>query len=112
MASVIRIGPDTLPERDTVDIFDHKFTIRRVTRSVQKKLEAADRKVVESQRGDDSDKFVAALVAGLDELLEPDGDGKPAKTVLLDLWKKDQLSLDQFNELYEGIQEAAVKRPT
>lgn len=109
--AVIRIGADNLPEPDVVEVFDHKFTIRRVTRSVQKGLEAVDRKLRSAQDEDDSDKIVALMAEGLDALLEPNGKATPAKKVLMDLWKADDLSLDQINRLYEAVQESGTRRP-
>jgi hypothetical protein len=109
--AVIRIGTDNLPEPDVVEIFDHKFTIRRVTRSVQKGLEAVDRKLRAADDEEDADKIVALMAEGLDALLAPNGKQTAAKTVLMKLWKDDELSLDQINQLYEGVQESATKRP-
>lgn len=110
MATIIKIGADR-PEPDTIELFEHKFTVRRVTRSVQKKLEAVDKKI--RQLGDeaDGDKVVALISEGCDALLEPNGKATPAKKVLVDLWKADELGLDQVTDLYEALQESAAKRP-
>ena len=110
MATIIKIGADR-PEADCVELFDHKFKVKRVTRSVQKGLEAVDKKLRATDDNEDADKIVALMAEGLDALLEPNGGGVPAKKVLVDLWKADDLSLDQINELYEGVQESATKRP-
>lgn len=109
--AVIRIGADTRPEPDIVELFDHKFTVRRVTRSVQKALEAVDKKLREMGESADGDKVIAIMSEGLDAMLEPNGKQAPAKKVLADAWKADELSLDQLNQLYESVQESASKRP-
>jgi hypothetical protein len=109
--ATIRIGADNLPEPDTVELFDHKFTVRRITRSVQKGLEAVDRKLQASQDEEDADKIVGLMAEGLDALLAPNGKQTPAKKVLVDAWKADDLSLDQMRSLYEQVQESAALRP-
>lgn len=111
MAVIFRIGADTAPEPDVVELLDHTFTIRRVTRSVQKKLEQVDKKLRALDADADGDQVVAAMADGLDALLEPNGQRKAAKTVLVELWKTDVLALDQINQLYESVQESATKRP-
>jgi hypothetical protein len=110
MATIIKIGGEQR-EPDTIELFDHKFTVKRVTRSVQKKLEAADKKVRELGEDADSDRVVAIIADGCDALLEPNGKATAAKTVINQLWKSDDLGLDQIQELYEALQESAVKRP-
>ena len=109
--AVIRIGADNVPEPDIVELFDHKFTIKRVTRSVQKQLELTDKKLRGLGEDADGDKVVTAISEGLNALLAPNGKQTAAKTVLLDMWKKDQLGLDQIGQLYEAVQESAAKRP-
>lgn len=109
--AVIRIGTDNRPEPDVVELFDHQFTVRRVTRSVQKGLEAVDRKLRTMDDDAEGDQVVALMTEGLDVLLEPKTGKVPAKKVLGDAWKADDLSLDQINQLYEGVQESAAKRP-
>ena len=109
--TVIRIGMDNLPDPDVVEIFDHKFTVRRVTRSVQRGLEAADKKINAALEAEDSDKIFTAIAEGVNVLLEPNGKQTQAKTVLIQSWKDDQLSLGQLRQLYDGVQESAVKVP-
>lgn len=111
--AVIRIGADNVPEPDVVDLFDHRFTVKRVTRSIQRKLEQADKKLREIQGGDDADgdSLVEAIAGGLDVLLAPNGKQTAAKTVLMRAWKADELTLDQVGQLYEAVQESAAKRP-
>lgn len=109
--AVIRIGADTHPEPDVVELFDHKFTVRRVTRSVQKGLETVDRKLRQLPEDTEGDKVVSLMAEGLDALLAPNGKRTAAKTVLTDAWKADRLSLDQIHELYDQVQESAAKRP-
>lgn len=111
MAEILRINADNLPERDSINLFDHVFTVRRVTRPVQKALEATDRKLRQLDEDTDGDQLVALMADGLDALLEPNGKGTPAKKLLLDSWKAGTLSLDQLNMLYESVQESGAKRP-
>ena len=110
MATIIKIGAER-PEADSIELFDHKFTVKRVTRSVQKALEAVDKKLKALDENTDGDKLVNVMAEGLDAMLESNGGGVPAKKLLVDLWKSDDLSLDQINQLYEGVQESATKRP-
>lgn len=111
--AVIRIGTDNVPEPDVVELFDHKFTVRRVTRSIQRKLEATDKKLRAVQANDDADgdTLVATISEGLDVLLAPNGKQTAAKTVLAKHWRADELTLDQIGQLYEAVQESAAKRP-
>jgi hypothetical protein len=99
-------------ERSTVDMFDHAYTVKPITRSVQKKLEALNGALQGLAEEEDSDKVVDVLADGLSVLLEP-VDGAPApKGVIVKQWKADALSLAQLHGLFEGVQEAAVERPT
>jgi hypothetical protein len=109
--AVIKIGVDNLPERDKVELFGHTFTVRRVTRSVQKNLEAVDKKLRTMDENADGDRIVAAISDGLDAMLEPNGSKTPAKQVLSEAWKKDDLDLVQVQTLYEQVQESGAKRP-
>jgi hypothetical protein len=109
--AVIRIGVDNVPEPDVVELFEHKFTIKRVTRSVQKQLEATDKKLRGLGDDADGDTLVQTIAEGLDVLLAPNGQKTAAKTVLLKHWRADELTLDQIGQLYEGVQESAARRP-
>ena len=111
--AVIRIGADNVPEPDVVELFDHRFTVKRVTRSIQQKLEAADQtlRAIQGSETADGDTLVEAIAGGLNVLLEPNGKQTAAKTVLLRAWKADELTLDQIGQLYEAVQESAAKRP-
>lgn len=102
---------DLSPEPVKVDLFDHVYELRQITRSVQKNLERAQ-KALESD-AEQADKIVPALAGALDVLLAPVGDEtQPAKQVLEEAWKADKLTLSQLNELFNSLQEAAVARPT
>jgi hypothetical protein len=103
---------DLATERSTVEMFEHTYTVRPITRSVQKKLEGLNEALQALADEEDSDKVVATLADGLDVLLDP-VDGAPApKGVIVKQWKADALSLSQLHGLFEGVQEAAVERPT
>lgn len=116
-ARTIRLGgADNAPEPVEVYIFEHKYHLRRITRSVQKQLEKIDKRLTalsQGPDGDDSDKVVAILGEGLGALLQDNGTESPdPKKVITDSWKGDTLDLTQLNELYEELQEAATERPT
>ena len=112
MARTIVIGGDNAPDPDVVVFFAQRYTIRRVTRSVQKLLEKADERVKDAVESDDSDKLVSAMAEGMDALLAPDGHDVPAKKAIGEAWKQDKLSADDLQTLYEQMQESAVQRPT
>lgn len=114
MAKVTRIGPETAPEPDQFDIYDLAYSVRRLTRSVQIALDKVDEKLVPMLNGEDSDsdKIVALMAEAIGSLLVPVGHEKSAKTWLVDLWKKDTLSVDEVHRLYTGIQDSAAARPT
>lgn len=104
---------DLTGETTEVDLFGHLYTVRQVTRSVQKKLEATDKKLVAALKSDDGDKVIDAIIGGLDALLEPAEKSPAVGESLKDAWKNDRLSLNEINRLYESIQEtAADDRPT
>lgn len=109
-------GEDNAPEPVEVYLFEHKYLLRRITRSVQKQLEKVDKKLkttVAADDGEDSDRVVAVLGEGLAALLQNNGTESPdPKKVITDSWKADELDLRQLEELYDGLQEAAMERPT
>jgi hypothetical protein len=111
MARTIVIGGN-LPEPDVVVFFEQKYTVRRVTRSVQKALEKSDIKVKAAVENDDSDMLVAAMADGMDALLDPDGHEVPAKKAITEAWKGDKLSAEDLQTMYQQLQESAVQRPT
>jgi hypothetical protein len=113
-ARTIRIGgEDNAPEPVEVYIFKQKYLLRRITRSVQKKLEKFDKALEAAREGDDSDKLVAAMGDGVSALLMNNGTESPdPKQLIVQLWKDDTLDLTQLLELYEELQEASVERPT
>jgi hypothetical protein len=116
-ARTIRLGgDDNAPEPVEVYIFEHKYHLRRITRSVQKNLEKVDKALAAAAKGedgDDSDKIVAIMGDGLAALLQSNGTNAPnPKKVIVDSWKADELDLTQLSDLYDGLQEAATDRPT
>lgn len=110
-AKTITLG-DLTAEPTTVEIFGGSYTVRTITRSVQKKLEGLTGALQALENEEDSDKVVSTLAEGLDVLLER-AEGSPSpKTLIVKHWKDDTLSLAQLHGLFEGVQEAAVARPT
>lgn len=96
-----------------VELFEHHYILKPVTRSVQKALEKIEGRLAQAAEDDDSDKFVGLVADGMDALLTANGTPvPPAKKVIQDAWKQDRLSLGQLRGLYESIQEAAAERPT
>jgi hypothetical protein len=105
-------GEDNTPEPVEVYLFEHKYLLRRITRSVEKNLNKIDKKLKELE-DDDSDKVVAIMGEGLTALLQNNGTESPdPKKVITDAWKADDLALHQLQDLYDGLQEAAMERPT
>jgi hypothetical protein len=105
-------GEDNAPEPVEVYLFEHKYLLRKITRSVEKALNGAQKKMDALEDGD-SDKVVALLGEGLGVLLMNNGTESPdPKKVITDAWKADTLGLSELTELYDGLQEAAMERPT
>jgi hypothetical protein len=112
----IRLGAeDNAPEPVEVYLFEHKYLLRKITRSVEKALDKAQKKMdaLKDDEDGDADKVVALLGEGLGVLLMNNGTESPdPKKVITDAWKADTLGLSELTELYDGLQEAAMERPT
>lgn len=114
MARTIRLGGEesNAPEPAEVYLFEHKYLLRKFTRSVQRGIEKVEGKLNDPEL-DDSDKVVAILGEGLSVMLMNNGTESPdPKKVIVDSWKADKLDLIQLRQLYDGLQEAAMERPT
>ncbi len=112
MAKIIKLA-DLSAEPTKVEIFEHTYELKQITRTVQAKLEVAQAKLEASS--DDGDSIVANMAETLAILLSPNGsDAPPVKKVLVDAWKADKLSLAQINGLFTSLQEdaATAARPT
>lgn len=109
-ARTIRLA-DLNPEPTVVELGEHSYTLRSVTRSVQKKLETALKELNAAENDTDGDKSIAAMVNAMDVLLAPSADAPAAKKVLTDAWKADTLSVDAIGRLFDSISESAA-RPT
>jgi hypothetical protein len=103
---------DLTADTTAVEIFGASYTVRTITRSVQKKLEGLNEALQALEDEEDSDKVVSTLADGLDVLLEGAEGAPAAKALIVKQWKADALSLSQLRGLFEGVQEAAVARPT
>ena len=103
---------DLTREATTVEMFEHTYTVLPITRSVQKKLEKVQPALSALGDEEDSDKAVAVLADAIDVLLAPGNGAPPAKKLLVDAWKADNLNLTQIHALFDGVQEASVVRPT
>jgi hypothetical protein len=104
---------DLTAEPTTVELFDgHTYTVKTITRSVQKDLEKVDQSMQGLGDDADSDKGVGVIIDGLAALLAPVNGSPAVKKLLTDKWKADELDLQQINALYEAVQETGVKRPT
>jgi hypothetical protein len=101
--------PITFPQRPVII---HRPN-EPITRSVQKKLEqlngALQRRSRTRRTATRSSRRsrTASTV-----LLDAGKDGPQAKKAIVDAWKADKLSLAQLHGLFEGVQQAAVARPT
>jgi hypothetical protein len=104
---------DLAGEDVTVDLNGIEYKVLSVTRSVQKRLEAAQPLLENLEHEEDSDKVIETLSGALDAMLRPTKKGaRPAAEVLVEAWQGDDLSLTQIGALFERVQEAAVARPT
>lgn len=113
MGRTITVGGGNAPDPDVVELFDRRYTVREVTRSVQKKLESAEQKLKAlADDEDDADKVMAVMAEGIDVLLAPVDHDEPARKVLVQAWKDDRMSLGAFQRLYADIQESSEQRPT
>jgi hypothetical protein len=102
--------------REVVQVFDLAYRLNNITRSVEKKLTECDKKIREVIGDDDADgdKLVPVLAEALDAMLDPEGNNKRrAKTVVMEKWKADELSIDGLRRFADDLQERAVAaRPT
>lgn len=110
MADVIKLGGNgNQPDPIRVDLFDKQFTLRRVTRSVQRELERVEKAIREA---DDGDTVVGLLGEGMDAMLKPEQHRTSAKKLIGDRWESDELSIGDVNQLFVDLQEkAAAERP-
>lgn len=112
MGNKIKLA-DLAGENTTVDLFGHEYRVLSVTRSVQKRLEAAQPALEKLETEENSDAVVATLADAIDAILAPVKKATPpAKDQLVDAWQNDELSLTQLGALFERVQEASVARPT
>ncbi len=99
-----------------VELFGKTYSIRQVTKTVQKRLEDIQDRLNQAAQNDDADgdAVVAILADGIDALLAIEGQHRtPAKKVLMDRWEADKLSLTQLQQIFEGLQEEELEaRPT
>jgi hypothetical protein len=109
-------GEDNAPEAVEVYLFEHKYLLRRHTRSVEMKLDKANKKLNEALRAESDpggDKVITAFGEGLAVLLMNNGTESPdPKKVIIDSWKADKLDLQQIGDLYDELQEVQAERPT
>lgn len=111
MSDVIKLGAPNgnQPEPLRVDLYDKQFTLRRVTRSVQREIERVELALREA---DDGDTVVDLLAEGMDALLKPDQHRTTARKLISDRWKADELSVGDVNQFFLDLQEkAAAERP-
>jgi hypothetical protein len=67
---VIRLA-DLNPEPTLIDLDEHRYRLRQVTRSVQKNLDKALKALNATDESDDLDKQATALIDAVDVLLDP-----------------------------------------
>lgn len=111
---VLSLGGNEASERPVVDVYGKQFTLRRITRSVEKALSQADRNMRSNDEDADGDAVVGILADVMDALLAPaNGHRTTAKKLVMDQWNADKLSLDQVKKFADALQEQAVAdRPT
>lgn len=109
-------GVDQDDSRPLVDVFGQAYRLRSVTRSVQRALDKVDKelKVLTNDDDADGDGLVALLADAIDAMAAPEGNNKvPAKKLIVEKWKADELSLDGLRRFSDQLQEQAVAdRPT
>lgn len=115
-ATPLKLGGIVHDDRPIVDVFDRAYRLRAITRSVEKGLSKAGREIDALMKEDDADgdQLVSLLADVLDAMLEPEGTNRTkAKTVVMEKWKADDLSLDGLRRFADELQERAVAaRPT
>jgi hypothetical protein len=101
--STIKLGTHDTVE---VELFEHVFTVQRVTKSLIAKL----RELGEPD-GKDPDAYVRGLSKGLDLRLKAVEKGTPKpSTLLVAAWDEDRLTVPQLEALCEDIN--SQDRPT
>lgn len=108
MPEKLKLGTPDGADVVEVELFDetNTFTLKPITRSVQKVLEKVDDDVTAAT---DGDSVVAAVADGLGALLAPSNGNKAgAKKLILEKWKADELSVQQIMRFFEELQETSV----
>lgn len=105
----------TLGGRDydavTVVIGDHKFRTLPRTRKVVREMRPHAKALYDAQIEGDDDAIIEAMAAMFDVRLVPmNGSRKKASTVIVELWKKNELTREHLDDFADDIAEA--ERPT
>lgn len=109
----VKLNGNLAAEPTVVDLFDKKYRLKPITRSVQKGLEAVQDKLSGLGEDADGDAVVDVITDGFDVLLGIEGQHRTsAKKLLLSKWNADELAVDQLEQFFEALQEAAAARPT
>jgi hypothetical protein len=112
----LSLGGVDRDDRPIVDVFERAYRLKSITRTVQRSLDKVDKDMRALMADDDADgdQLVGLLADAIDGLLEPEGNNRiPAKKVVLEKWKADELSLDGLRRFADDLQERAVAaRPT
>jgi hypothetical protein len=100
-----------------LDVFDLAYRLSPVTRSVQKALHTAQTEIerLMDDPEEDGDKIVGQIAVILDSLLKPEGNNTlPAKKLIVDKWKADELDVAALQHFSRELQEQAANasRPT
>jgi hypothetical protein len=103
--------------RPVLDVFDLAYRLQAVTRSVQKELHKAQTRMDELMKDpdEDGDGIVEQAAVILDALLKPEGNNTtPAKKLVIEKWKADELDVSALHGFSNDLQEQAAKasRPT
>jgi hypothetical protein len=114
LPSLRAVDPSTRP---ILDVFDLAYRLGPVTRSVQKELHKAQTEIerLMDDPEEDGDKIVAQIASILDALLKPEGNNTiPAKKLVVDKWKADELDVAALQQFSRDLQEQAANasRPT
>lgn len=103
---------DLTSEPTTVELFECSYSVKTLTRSVQKQLEKVQPKLAAINKQDDSDQAIALLADAFDVLLAPENGSPPAKKTITEAWKRDEITVGQLGALFDQVEKASAARPT
>ena len=101
---------EELLEPVTINMFGVSYQLRGVTRSRLARLAKVRPALERLEGGDLDDKSVEALAEFADLFLEPVDDAPPAKKLLADRWRNDELEAQELGALVGVLAEQIERR--